>query len=86
MASRSHALYIGMTNDLLRRLYEHKHSLVEGFSCKYQCKILIYYEHFFDVNACIEREKQLKKWSRSKKIKLIESFNPSWKDLSSSID
>jgi len=82
MASHTGTLYIGFTNDLERRVSEHKQGLVEGFSKKYGCNRLIYYEHYTDVNAAIGREKQLKKWSRTKKENLIKSLNPGWCDLS----
>lgn len=81
MASESGTLYIGMTNDLKRRVYEHKEELIEGFSKKYNCKKLVYYEYFTDVKHCIEREKQIKNWRREKKENLIRKVNPSWKDL-----
>ena len=82
MASRSGTLYIGVTNDLDRRVHEHKHGLVPGFTSKYRVSRLVYCEHTNDVAAAIEREKQLKRWSRQKKIALIESVNPQWEDLS----
>ena len=75
-------MYVGMTNNLQRRMYEHKHHLVEGFTDKYNVTKLVYFEETSDVNAAIEREKQLKKWRREKKNKLIESMNPNWNDLS----
>ena len=75
-------LYIGVTNDLVRRVYEHKRKLVDGHSRKYNITWLVYYEETTDVMAALEREKQLKKWRRSKKEVLIESMNPKWKDLS----
>jgi putative endonuclease len=81
MASESGTLYIGMTNDLERRVFEHKNELMEGFTKDYSCKRLVYYEHTEDVEACIAREKQIKNWRRDKKEKLIRSMNPSWKDL-----
>jgi putative endonuclease len=74
-------LYIGMTNDLLRRIHEHKHNMVAGFTAKYDVHILVYYEVGGDVRAVIEREKQLKKWNRQWKINLIEKDNPTWRDL-----
>ena len=74
-------LYIGVTNNIARRIYEHKHGLVEGFSKKYHLHILVYYEIFNDVKEAIIREKQMKKWKRDWKIRLIEEFNPEWKDL-----
>lgn len=75
-------LYIGVTNNLERRIYEHKNKLVEGFSKKYNLNKLIYYEMTSDVNSAINREKQLKNWHRDWKINLINQFNPKWKDLS----
>jgi len=74
-------LYIGVTNDLERRIFEHKNKLVEGFTKKYNLNKLIYYETTEDVSSAIEREKQLKNWHRDWKINLIKSFNPTWKDL-----
>ena len=71
-----------MTNDLERRVYEHKQKLVEGFTQKYNITQLVYYEATPDVRSAIAREKQIKGWLRSKKIALIESMNPKWQDLS----
>ena len=82
MANRSKTLYIGVTNNLERRLYEHKHHLVAGFTSKYQTTRLVYSEEMSDVYAAIEREKHLKGWLRAKKLALIESINPEWRDLS----
>ena len=81
-ASLSGTLYIGVTNNLKRRIYEHKQNLIEGFSKKYSCTKLVYMEQFNDINVAISREKQLKKWRREKKEWLIKTINPSWKDLS----
>ena len=78
-------LYIGVTNDLQRRVYEHEQGLVSGFTKKYNCHYLIYYEHFQDINDAIEREKVLKKWRREKKDNLINEFNPDWKFLNDDI-
>jgi putative endonuclease len=75
-------LYIGVTSNLIKRLYEHKNKLVEGFTKKYDVSRLVYYEETGDVNSALNREKQLKKWRRAKKIALIEKSNPYWKDLS----
>ena len=75
------ALYIGVTNNLLRRVYEHKKNMIDGFTKKYGLHILVYYEHMNDIHTAIEREKRLKKWNREWKIKLIEEENPEWKDL-----
>ena len=75
-------LYIGMTNNLKRRLYEHKNKLVPGFTEKYNVNKLVYYEKTTEVNAAIQREKNLKKWNREWKLDLIKKNNPSFKDLS----
>lgn len=82
MASNTGTLYIGMTNNLERRVYEHQNGLIKGFTKKYSCKKLVYYEHYTDVYEAITREKQIKKWRREKKENLIKTINPSWKDLS----
>ena len=75
-------MYIGVTNDLERRLYEHKHHLIEGFTRNYRVDKLVYFEETSDVMAAIEREKQLKKWWRTKKNALVQQTNPLWRDLS----
>ena len=79
-------LYIGVTNNLARRLFEHKNHLVKGFTQKYNVHKLLYYETTGDVRAAREREKQLKGWTRAKKNKLIETINPAWQDLSAGWD
>ena len=78
---RNGTLYIGVTNDLIRRVYEHKNNLVEGFTKRYFVHRLVYYEETGDINGAIKREKQLKKWNRKWKLELIEKKNPNWKDL-----
>ena len=75
-------LYTGITNNLERRLYEHKHKLVKGFTSKYNVNKLVYFDHTEDVISAISREKEIKGWKREKKNKLVESINPEWKDLS----
>jgi putative endonuclease len=82
MASKSRVLYVGVTNDLLRRVEQHKQKVVEGFTRKYNATRLVYHEMTTDVRAVLAREKQIKSWRRSKKIELIESINPTWQDLS----
>ena len=77
-------LYIGITNNLMRRIYEHKNGIIKGFTKKYNLDKLVYFEQTTDINAAIQREKRLKKWNRAWKIELIESINPEWKDLSES--
>ncbi len=82
LTNRSRTLYTGVTNDLQRRVYEHRHHLVPGFTSKYNIMQLVHYEITSDVRAAITREKQIKGWLRKKKIALIESENPEWQDLS----
>ena len=74
-------LYTGVTNDLQRRVYEHKQKLFKGFTSKYELNKLVYFEHFRDIEEAIAREKQIKGGSRQKKIDLIEKFNPEWIDI-----
>jgi putative endonuclease len=81
VASKSRVLYIGMTNDLERRIFEHKNDLFDGFSKQYRCHRLVYRESFDDVKKAIDREKQLKRWNRTKKEWLISQDNPTWEDL-----
>ena len=78
----STTLYVGVTNNLERRVYEHKNGLLEGFTKKYRLHKLVYFEMVGSIKAAITREKQLKNWSRQKKEELINSINPTWKDLS----
>ncbi|MCX7876561.1 MAG: GIY-YIG nuclease family protein [Melioribacteraceae bacterium] len=75
-------MYVGMTNNLTRRIYEHKNKLVDGFTSKYNLNKLVYFEITSDIRTAIAREKEIKKWRREKKNKLVESINPEWKDLS----
>lgn len=82
MTNRSKTLYTGVTNDLIRRVYEHKNKMVEGFTKKYNITRLLYFEETNDIQSAIAREKQIKGWLRAKKVALIESTNPEWKDLS----
>ncbi|HZD60880.1 MAG TPA: GIY-YIG nuclease family protein [Anaerolineae bacterium] len=82
VTNKSGTLYVGVTNNLERRIFEHKNKLIEGFTKKYAIDQLLYYEIAGDVVRAIEREKQIKGWTRRKKIELIESCNPGWKDLS----
>ena len=77
-------MYIGVTNDLQRRLYEHKNNLIDGFTKRYNVHKLVYYEETTDVRSALEREKQLKGWLRKRKNELVETTNPEWKDLSES--
>ncbi len=81
MASRSRTLYTGITNDLRRRVYEHKQGLIPGFTARYKITKLVYFETTANPLAAIAREKQIKSWRRDKKIALIESANAEWEDL-----
>jgi putative endonuclease len=86
LASKKYGvLYIGMTDNLIRRIYEHKSDSVEGFTNNYHVHILVYFEMFTDPLSAITREKQLKKWKRAWKIRSIEENNPDWRDLYSEI-
>jgi putative endonuclease len=80
-SQRNGTLYIGVTNDLKRRIWEHKNYLVKGFTEKYGVHMLVYYEQHTDVEQALLREKQLKKWNRKWKLDLIEKQNSSWEDL-----
>lgn len=80
-SKRNGTLYIGVTSDLLKRVWEHKEKAVEGFTEKYGVDKLVYYEQTGDVMSAIEREKRLKKWNRDWKVRLIEEHNPEWRDL-----
>ena len=82
MTNKSRTLYTGVTGNLIRRVQEHKEKLIAGFTSKYNINKLVYYESTSSVHAALTREKQLKGWLRAKKIALIESLNPEWKDLS----
>ena len=82
MTNRSGTLYTGVTNDLERRMHEHKRKLVEGFTKRYNIDMLVYYEVTDDINEALTREKQIKAWRRSKRVALVESTNPQWRDLS----
>lgn len=81
MTNRTHTLYVGVTNDLHRRVDEHIKGVTSGFTSKYKINRLVYYEHFEDIGGAIAREKEIKGWLRRKKITLIESINPKWSDL-----
>ena len=78
---RNGTLYIGVTSDLIQRIWQHKENLVEGFTKKYGCHTLVYFEQHTEMAAAILREKQMKKWNRAWKIALIEKENPTWRDL-----
>ena len=80
------ALYIGVTNDLIRRVKEHKLGEIKGFTQKYKCKKLVYFDYGKDINGAITKEKQLKKWNRDKKLNLIKTVNPYFLDLSEKLE
>ena len=80
-SKRNGTLYTGVTSNLTKRAWEHKEGLVEGFTKKYSVKMLVYYETFEDVGSAIMREKQIKKWERKWKLRMIEEKNPQWNDL-----
>ncbi len=80
-SKRNSVLYIGVTSNLVKRIYEHKNSIIEGFSKKYNVHKLVYYEITNDIESATRREKQLKKWNRKWKLEIIEKNNPKWKDL-----
>jgi len=80
-SKKNGTLYIGVTNDLIRRVFVHKEGIIEGFTKKYNVKNLVYYEIHLDINEAIKREKAMKKWLRKWKIELIVKMNPEWKDL-----
>jgi len=80
-SKRNGTLYIGVKDDLIRRVYEHKNDLIAGFTSKYRVHELVYYEQVDDITAALQREKQLKKWNRRWKLELIEKENPDWRDL-----
>ena len=82
MTNKSKTLYTGVTNDLVRRVYEHKSKSISGFTSKYNITKLVYFEAGDNISVAIAREKQIKGWLRAKKIILIERENPEWKDLS----
>lgn len=81
LTNKSGTLYTGVTNNLVRRIYEHKNKLTPGFTSKYNINRLIYFEETDDICAAIAREKEIKGWRREKKIDLIERFNPEWKEI-----
>jgi putative endonuclease len=82
MASKSKTIYVWVTNNLQRRVYEHKNKVFKWFTAKYDCNKLVYFERYWNINQAIEAEKKVKKYKREWKIELIQKDNPSWKDLS----
>jgi len=86
MSNHSRILYTGVTGNLVTRVWKHKHRVYKGFTKKYNIRQLVYYEVTTDVRAAIEREKQIKRWRRSKRVDLIRRMNPTWRDLSDDFD
>ena len=82
MSGRMRTLYVGVTNDIERRVYEHKNKSIPGFTSEYRLDRLVYFEEHADIRDAIDREKQIKGWRREKKVTLLESLNPKWRDLS----
>jgi putative endonuclease len=82
MSNKSRTLYTGVTSSLERRVYDHKRKVIQGFTTRYHITHLVYFEATQDIHAAVAREKQIKGWLRAKKIALIESLNPEWRDLS----
>jgi putative endonuclease len=80
-SEKNGTLYVGITSNLIKRIYEHKNNIVKGFTEKYKVHKLVYYEECSDIYEAIQREKQVKRWYRKWKIELIENFNPEWEDL-----
>jgi putative endonuclease len=78
---KNSVFYTGVTNNLIKRVYEHKSGIIKGFTQKYNVKMLVYYEHSEDIYSAISREKAIKKWKRKYKLAVIEKMNPDWKDL-----
>ena len=82
---RNGTLYIGVTSNLVTRIWQHKHNIIEGFTKQYRIHILVYFEQHENIHSAIKREKQIKNWQRKWKLNLIEKLNPNWKDLYESI-
>ncbi len=82
IASRSRTIYVGVTSDLRRRVFQHKQKTHPGFTARYNCNRLVWFECFSEVSAAIQREKEIKGWTRARKIALIEAVNPTWEDSS----
>lgn len=78
---RNGTLYIGVTSDLIKRIWQHRNKVIEGFTTKYNVSMLVYHEACDDMNSAILREKQMKKWNRAWKLRIIEEMNPNWEDL-----
>jgi putative endonuclease len=86
MASgRNGTLYIGVTSNLIQRVWQHREDVADGFTKKYNCKLLVWFEQFGDIEAAIRREKQMKEWKRLWKLRVIEELNPEWDDLFESL-
>lgn len=86
LASRSRTLYVGVTRDLVRRLYQHRQQILPAFTARYAVNRLVYFEHTTDVWAALAREKEIKGWKRARKLELVESLNPAWEELAPTLD
>jgi putative endonuclease len=84
-SKRNGTLYVGVTDDLVRRVWQHKEGLIKGFTSRYRCKLLVWFDSTDDVASAIQREKQIKEWKRRWKLRIIEETNPDWDDLYDSI-
>ncbi|MCL5410430.1 MAG: GIY-YIG nuclease family protein [Patescibacteria group bacterium] len=82
---RNGTLYVGVTSDLIKRVWQHKNKLIDGFTNKYDVNLLVYYEEHDDIKEAIQREKRIKKWERAWKLRIIEEMNPNWDDLYNNI-
>ncbi len=80
-SARNGTLYVGVTSDLVKRVYEHKHDMADGFTKRYSVKMLVWFEMTTDIASAIQREKQMKKWNRLWKLRLVDQSNPEWRDL-----
>ena len=85
-SKKNGTLYVGVTNNLIRRVYEHKNNIIKGFTSKYDVKILVWFESTPNIESAIQREKQIKRWHRKWKVELIEKENPNWNDLFESLN
>jgi len=86
LASRSRTLYVGVTRDLVRRVYQHRQQLLPAFTARYAVTRLVYFEHTNDIRAALAREKEIKGWKRARKLELIESLNPAWEELAPTLE
>jgi putative endonuclease len=86
LASHSRTLYVGVTRDLTRRIYQHRQQILPAFTARYAVNRLVYFEHTNDIQAAIGREKEIKGWKRARKLELVESLNPAWEELAPTLE